>query len=296
MPTVNIQGSTSCGLGFFPLCLANDLGIFEKHGVRAKLVTIPTPQAVPAMQKGDLQFMATIGSAGRAIERGFPMKIVNVMVRRPGLVVVGGSSIKSLEDVRGKVISAGPGDDSSTQLTIADLNNHGLPLSSYEVLHTGTDQAARLAAVDSGNAQGTVLDLVQWLQLQNQLKSKGYTELLNTLNEIDLPYGGLAATTDYLKANPDVVRRTVAAVTEAAQRCATDKAAFVDVMGKELKVSPELAGQLFDQFKQVSVWQTDGRATAEGLQTLFLFDQEALLLDKRPTEEQLFDWSYLPVS
>jgi len=294
MPTVTVQGSTSCGIGFFTLCMAKDFNIFEKHGLHLNLITIPTPQAIPAMQKGDLQFVATIGSAGRAIERGFPMKIVEVSVRRPALAVVGGPGITKIEDLRGKVLSAGPGDDSATQLPIADLNRHGLPPKSYQVLNSGNDPAARLAAVDNHNAQATVLDLVQWLQLQDQLKPKGYTELLNTLKELDLPYGGLAATTDYMRSNPDIVRRAVAASIEAAQRTNTDKDAFVSVMQKELKVQPDLAAQLFEEFKQDSVWQTDGRATPEGMQTVFQFDKEALQLDKLPTEDQLFDWSFLP--
>ncbi len=59
---IGIQIS-AVGLAFFPLFVAKDLGIFEKHGLDVKLVAMPPPAGVAAIEKGDLQFMATIGSA-----------------------------------------------------------------------------------------------------------------------------------------------------------------------------------------------------------------------------------------
>src|SRR5579862_4056051 len=43
---VGIQISAT-GLAFFPLFVARDLGIFQQHGVDAKLLTMPPPTAIP---------------------------------------------------------------------------------------------------------------------------------------------------------------------------------------------------------------------------------------------------------
>jgi NitT/TauT family transport system substrate-binding protein len=290
---VGIQISAT-GLAFFPLFVARDLGIFEKHGIDVKLLTMPPPTAIPAIQKGDLQFMSTIGSAGRAIERGLPLKVVDVMLSRPAILLMGGPGIAKLDDLRGKIISASTPDDTLTQLTIAMLAKHGLPETSYQVLHTGTDNAAKLAAVQNGQAQAAVLDVVNWLTLEDQLKPKGYSELLSSLNEIEMPYSGLATSTDFLQAKPDVVKRTVAAVVEATQRSGSDKDGATSVMVKDMNLTPDVASRLFEELKGVSLWQTDGHASPAGMQFVFQLDQNALKLDKPPTESQIFDWSYLP--
>jgi len=290
---VGIQISAT-GLAFFPLFVARDLGIFQKYGIDGKLLTMPPPTAIPAIQKGDLQFMSTIGSAGRANERGLPIKVVDVMLSRPAIVLMGGPGIAKLDDLRGKVISASTPDDTLTQLTIAMLDKRGLPANSYQVLHTGTDNAAKLAAVQNGQAQAAVLDLVNWMQLEDKLKPQGYTELLNSMQEIEMPYSGLATSADFLSSKPDVVRRTVAAVVEATQRSGSDKEGATSVMVKDMSLTPDVASKLFDELKQTSLWQTDGHATQAGMQFVFQLDQAALKLDKPPTESQIFDWSFLP--
>jgi NitT/TauT family transport system substrate-binding protein len=290
---VGIQISAT-GLAFFPLFVAKDLGVFEKHGLDVKLLTMPPPTAIPAIQKGDLQFMSTIGSAGRAIERGLSLKVVDVMLSRPAIVLMGGPGINKLDDLRGKIISASTPDDTLTQLTIAMLTKRGLPANSYQVLHTGTDNAAKLAAVQNGAAQAAVLDLVNWLQIEDKLKPSGYSELLNSMQEIEMPYSGLATSTDFIQSKPDVVRRTAAAVVEATQLSSTDKERVTGVMVKEMGLTQDVADKLFDQCKQLSLWQTDGRATSPGMSFVAGLDQAALKLDKPPTEAQIFDWSFLP--
>jgi ABC-type nitrate/sulfonate/bicarbonate transport system substrate-binding protein len=238
--------------------------------------------------------MSTIGSAGRAIERGVPLKVVDVMLSRPAIVLMGGPGINKLDDLRGKIISASTPDDTLTQLTIAMLDKHGLSPTSYQVLHTGTDNAAKLAAVQNGQAQAAVLDVVNWLQIEDKLKPEGYSQLLNSMQEIEMPYSGLATSTDLLQSKPDEVKRTVAAVVEATQLSGMDKERVTGVMVKEMGVSPDVANKLFDECKQLSLWQTNGRATAAGMSFVLNLDQTALKLEKPPTENQIFDWSFLP--
>jgi ABC-type nitrate/sulfonate/bicarbonate transport system substrate-binding protein len=290
---VSIQIS-AIGFAFFPLFVAKDLNVFQKHGVDAKFVTMPPPVAIPAIQKGDLQFMSTIGSAGRAIERGIDFKVVDVMLSRPAIVIVGAPGVATLNDLKGKVLSASTPDDTLTQLSIALLDKRGLPPSSYTVLHTGTDQAAKLAAMENHAAQAAVLDLVNWLTLEPKLAPAGYTALLTSLQDVEMPYSGLATSAALLKAQPDTVRRTVAAVVEATQLSGSDKAASTGVMVKEMGLSAEAASKLFDDAKQVNLWQADGHASAKGMAYVFQLDQDALKLDKPPTESQIFDWSFLP--
>lgn len=290
---VSIQIS-AIGFAFFPLFVAKDLNVFQKHGIDAKFLTMPPPVAIPAIQKGDLQFMSTIGSAGRAIERGIDFKVVDVMLSRPAIVIVGAPGVSSLNDLKGKVLSASTPDDTLTQLSIALLDKKGLPPNSYTVLHTGTDQAAKLAAMENHNAQAAVLDLVNWLTLEPKLAPAGYTALLTSLQDVEMPYSGLATSSALLKSQPDTVRRTVAAVVEATQLSGGDKAASTGVMVKEMGLSPEAASKLFDDAKQVNLWQADGHASAKGMAYVFQLDQDALKLDKPPTESQIFDWSFLP--
>ena len=290
---VGIQIS-AIGFAFFPLFVAKDLNVFQKHGIDAKFLTMPPPVAIPAIQKGDLQFMSTIGSAGRAIERGIDFKVVDVMLSRPAIVIVGAPGVATLNDLKGKVLSASTPDDTLTQLSIALLDKKGVPANSYTVLHTGTDQAAKLAAMENHNAQAAVLDLVNWLTLEPKLAPAGYSALLTSLQDVEMPYSGLATSSALLKSQPDTVRRTVAAVVEATQLSGGDKAASTGVMVKEMGLSAEAASKLFDDAKQVNLWQADGHASAKGMAYVFQLDQAALKLDKPPTEAELFDWSFLP--
>jgi len=97
-----------------------------------------------------------------------------------------------------------------------------------------------------------------------------------------------------VQAKPDMVRQAVAAAVEATQISGSNKDQNTGVMVKELKLSPEVASKLYDEAKELSLWQTDGRATRAGMSFVFQMDQAALKLHTAPTESQIFDWSFLP--
>ncbi len=287
---------SALGLAFFPALLARDLGIFAKHGIEANIVNMPPPAAIAGMQKGEVQFITAIGSAGRGIERGLPMRIVEIALDRPPLELVGGPGITEIDQLKGKVLTAGAPDESLTQIMVTILDKHGLPPGSYQIVPTGPNQTTRLGLLANKQAAGTPVDTVYAIANADELKAAGDTMLARMSQEYELPFSGLTTSLDLIQNKPDVVRRTVAAMVEANQVASSDKERTSATLAKELSVSPEGAAKVFDRAKELKMYSSDGRATASGLSLLFKLDQAALNLPATPTEAQLFDWSFLPAA
>ena len=90
-----------------PLWIGKDMGIFEKHGLDAKLILISGGlPAVSALIAGDVQFIGTGGSVvAAAAARGAPLVIVATF-GSIAYKLIGLPQLSSIQDLKGKVVGA----------------------------------------------------------------------------------------------------------------------------------------------------------------------------------------------
>ena len=208
-----------------------DLDIQEGRG---SAVTI---QAVAA---GSAQFgYADVPTMIRAATKGAPVIAVGVALQTSPMSVMGFSdkNITKPEDIKGKTVATTPG-DSMSQIWPLFLKRTGLKEGEFNVV--SGDGQTKLNAVINGQADlllGYVMD--QSMKVKDAT-GKDMTPIMFADYGINLVSSGIIANKDFVKANPDLVRRFMSATTkafEAAEKAPGEAAqAVLDALPKSGKI------------------------------------------------------------
>ncbi len=274
------------GEGFTYLFVPQALGIFEQYGLAVELPVLGGNAAVAALLAGEVDFLASAGTAIRAAERGMPVRIVLIALNRTAhLLLVGDKTIAGVSELRGKTL-AGAGPQNTTNVVLAELlRRRGLEPGQYEVLNVG-DSAPRMASVVNGFAAATVLDATTTLQMVKE----GYTVLARG-DEIELPNGGLATSLSALQEKRDVVRQVARAVLTGVEVTRTQRERVLPIMQNQFGFSAEEAAQVYEWLH--AGWTPDGKPSPASMQFGFEVDQRDLQLPEIPAIDQVYDFSVL---
>jgi ABC-type nitrate/sulfonate/bicarbonate transport system substrate-binding protein len=95
---------SSAGITSIDLFLGRDLKYFQQQNLDAQLIRMPANLAIAAGISGEIDVLGSIGSAIRAIQRGAPLRVVSVTLRRPLFFLVARPEYSSVKDLRGKTM------------------------------------------------------------------------------------------------------------------------------------------------------------------------------------------------
>jgi ABC-type nitrate/sulfonate/bicarbonate transport system substrate-binding protein len=154
---------SSGGMTSIDLFIARDLKYFQQQNLAAELIRVPANLAITAGISGEIDVLGSIGSAIRSIQRGAPLRVISVTLRRPLFFLVARPEFKNIRDLRGKnlgIVTVG-GSQHTTAKRMFAL--HGLnadkELTSIQVgeeavqLQALTTNAIQVAAISPPYAQ-----------------------------------------------------------------------------------------------------------------------------------------------
>src|SRR5437899_10461227 len=95
---------SSSGVNYIDLFLSKEKGYFREEGLEPQLIQMSSSIAINAGIAGELDGQASIGSAIRAIQRGAPLRVVAVTLRRPLFWLVVRPEYRSVKELKGKVL------------------------------------------------------------------------------------------------------------------------------------------------------------------------------------------------
>jgi ABC-type nitrate/sulfonate/bicarbonate transport system substrate-binding protein len=95
---------SSGGMTSIDLFIARDKKYFQEQRLNAELVRMSANLAITAGISGEIDVLGSIGSAIRSIQRGAPLRVVSVTLRRPLFFLVGRPEYDSIKDLRGKTM------------------------------------------------------------------------------------------------------------------------------------------------------------------------------------------------
>jgi NitT/TauT family transport system substrate-binding protein len=95
---------SSTGMPSIQLFIAREKGFFREEGIEPLLVRTSANTAIAAGIAGELDALGSIGSAVRAIQRGAPLRVLAVDLRRPIFWLVARPEYRSVKDLKGKVL------------------------------------------------------------------------------------------------------------------------------------------------------------------------------------------------
>ena len=193
---------------------------------------------VQAMLAGDIQFGAMAGSAPvAAYLAGVDMVQIMGIINRPAYVLVSRPEIRSLSDLKGKIVAVTRIGSSSDFLARLQLESAGLiPAKDVTILGLGSSPE-RLAAVEGRRIHAALLTHGEIFQAQKL----GMSILSDLSQVLPYPFYGITAMRGYIQKNEREVRFLMRALTEAIYRMAGDKEFTLKVLQKYARVSdPEI--------------------------------------------------------
>jgi NitT/TauT family transport system substrate-binding protein len=233
---IRISYATTSGIRS-PLWIAEDARLFEKYGLDAKLINIPSGNtAISALVNGEVDVVSGSGSASIvAAGRGLPVIIVGSfgsttykLVANPGVT-----------DLRGKIVGTsriGSTTDFALRRTLSML---GLtPDKDVKILATGIGEAdKRIMLMLQGRMDGTLGSPESIFAAETQTKVK--IEILADLEEMKIynTVGDISTRTDVLKNRRDLLRSFFMACSEAIALGKKNKATAQRVLAKHMKIT-----------------------------------------------------------
>jgi len=188
--TIGTVGSPSANL--WPLFIGIEKGFFTAENIKADLIYIPA--SAPAIQQLaagslDMSFSTGLVDPIRAAEQGAGLAIARFEIQAPPYALIAKSSIKSLKDLKGKVISVGGPKDITRLYVDRMLAPHGLKTGDYDYVYAGAT-TARAQALLGGAVDAAILLPPSNFQLQNQ----GFNDLGLTIEYApELAFSGTMA-------------------------------------------------------------------------------------------------------
>jgi NitT/TauT family transport system substrate-binding protein len=277
--------------GAAPLYVAQDAGIFRKHGFALEMIFIAGGSlSTQALIGNSLELLMTGGPPVlNAYLRGARLKIIGGVTNILPYVLITGGRVTNSEQLRGKRIGIsrfGSNTDFVVRLALGQL---GLTPADVTVLQVGGSQS-RLVALKAGTIEATVLSPEEALAAQKL----GLNPLLDFVAKgVEFPHVNIVAREEYLQTQAPLVKRFMSAYLEAIRFFKTHKEEAVRKMMVLSKLNDrEIAEKAYDVYSRSL--PDDGRPTIKGLEAVLADFAREEPKAKGLTVAQIVDLSFLP--
>ena len=235
-------GMPSLSLSFIAPQMAYARGFFRQEGIDAEIIRIATNIGIVAVTTKEIAYTTAVGAGLRSAVKGLPLKVVIYFNGRPLHVLVAKPELKSLVDLRRKVIGfAGYGDSTEFMLR-AMLRQAGLELEKDVQAFQVSGSGQRLQALLSGKLDAAIVPP----PFNFEAESKGFVRLISAADVFETSVSGLAVHVDTLRDKPAQVKRMLRALLKAQNFIRSNKTESVRVIANWLKLEPGIAQASYD--------------------------------------------------
>jgi NitT/TauT family transport system substrate-binding protein len=208
-PLQNIRiAYSSSGINYADIFLAKEKGYFREEGLDPQFIQMNSSVAITAGIAGEVDGQASVGSAIRAIQRGAPLRVVVVTLRRPLFWLVVRPEYRSIKDLKGKVLGISTINGSQHTRAKGMLALGGLDpdkdITSIQI----NDQTMQLQALINNSVQITALSPPWVAVARDKFKMHVLDSALEKFAGID---SGLAVPLRLLQEKPERVKKILRA-------------------------------------------------------------------------------------
>jgi len=270
-----------------PAWVAQDLGLFTKHGLQHSLSYLAATTAIQAIV-GGTEDIGLVGNQGIdvALEGADTVYIANTASRFI-FHLYGDPAIKTIADLKGKVLAATQPAASSDYAGRMLLRKYGLvPDKDVKILYAGSSPAL-LTSLKSGNAAAGLMSA----PVTAQAEELGLKHILN-VTDLNIPFifVSVVTTRKITQQKPEAVTRYLRAYTEAISIIRRDKESTLKVMGKYMKTdNQKLLAAVYEE--HLPVFQRVPLMTKEAVQAVLDVAKSPRAQQMKP--EEFFDNSFL---
>jgi ABC-type nitrate/sulfonate/bicarbonate transport system substrate-binding protein len=277
------------GPALSPGWVTSDEGIWRKHGLDVDLVYLGGgSRSVPALLSGSIQlFFGSDTAAYVAAIQGAKIVKLGVTMNTLGYFLMTSPDIRSIADLKGKVLGIGLGRDLPYAHLTRILRDNGIdPKTDVKLLPLGGGPGGYISALKAGRVQGSLL-----IPPNHLVAEKAG---LKALTKIDVPTlaGGLNTSQPFLEKNRDTFIRFVKGYLEGIQYMTRNKNESLKTFAKYLQNSdPAVNAYLYDDI--TSRIEKDLRPTREAIRYML----DLIVLDlpqaQRVSDKDFWDLSLL---
>jgi NitT/TauT family transport system substrate-binding protein len=208
--TVGTVGQASANL--WPVFIGLNKGFFAAEDLKVDVVYVQSSaQLVQQITAGSLDICMSTGLVDpmRAIGMGAPIAIVRVEVQAPPYALLAKPGIKSLKELKGKVISLGGPKDITRIYVERMLEPNGVKPGEFDMVFAGAT-AARASALLAGAVDAAIL----LPPFNFQAVAAGFSDLGLTIDYVkDLPFSGTVVNVRWANAQKSILQKLLAAHT-----------------------------------------------------------------------------------
>jgi NitT/TauT family transport system substrate-binding protein len=208
--SVGTVGQASANL--WPVFIGIDKGFFAAEDLKIDVLYVQSSaQIVQQLASGSLDISISTGLVDpiRAIGMGAPIAIVRVEIQAPPYVMLAKPGIKSLKELKGKVISLGGPKDITRIYVERMLEPNGVKPGEFDMVFAGAT-VARASALLAGAVDAAIL----LPPFSFQTEAAGFNNLGLTIDYVnDLPFSGIAVNARWANEQKALLQRILAAHT-----------------------------------------------------------------------------------
>jgi NitT/TauT family transport system substrate-binding protein len=237
---------------------------------------------------GDLDFSTVLASAARASVNGLPLRIVMTLTVGQDFSLVVRPDIRRIEDLKGRTLAvSGVGEFTDVGARLV-LKKYGLaPEVDVKLRALFGNHPLRLSALQAGQIDGTVMSMPY-----NKMAVKmGFRELVHLREVVKTPQGGLVATVQKIRSEPDLVLRSIKAALMANRFLKENKGEFTKLLAKESGIhDPVVAGLVHEE--AVKLFSDNGLVSDDAMQEFIANSKEALKVSREVSASEVADFSF----
>jgi NitT/TauT family transport system substrate-binding protein len=256
--TIGTVGSPSANL--WPVFIGIDKGFFNAENVKADVVYIQSSASViQQLSAGSLDMSMSTGLVDpiRAIDQGAAIALARFEVQAPPYALLAKSSIKSLKELKGKVISVGGPKDITRIYVERMLAPQGLKTGDYDFVYAGAT-SARAQALLGGAVDAAILLPPSNFQLQNA----GYNDLgLAMQFAPELAFSGTVVNKAWAARNANLLKRVLEAQSKSIEYLydAKNRAEVVRILVAVSGQKPDDVEKSYDFFNNNNFFDRSGK-------------------------------------
>ena len=291
--TLRLGKAQANQFAFVPADVGVDTGIFKKHGIDLEISAFAgDAKEMQALTAGSLDIALGGGPAIATIVKGVPMKAVAAEANAPNtilLVVLKDGPVKSVDDLKGRIVSVSTAGSLTYWLTQQLSRAQGWGDDGIKITPLGASEA-QIAALMTHQIDGTTTDSVT----VEKFVESGNGRILVRFGDYfaDFVTSCIYANNKLIESNPTALRAFLAGWFETIAYMNAHRPAIVELTVKQIGVSPGVAGATFDD--TMPTMSLDGKFNPKALDTLAESFVDTKLLPSKPDMSPLWTETYLP--
>jgi NitT/TauT family transport system substrate-binding protein len=290
---VRVGTPEATGFSFSVPDVGNAVGIFKKYGLEVERIDFAGGAKMhQAMDAGALDAISGTGSDILFLTKGAPEKGVaayaNDLAALSLVINAEDSSIKKIEDLRGKTIGVSTTGSFTSWVAKTILGQHGIGPNDFKLAYLGTMNGI-VAGLLTKNVDGIIGPTSRSLQLQQEGKVK---VLANAGKEITNFIANIVYASDTMMSqHPETLKKFLAAYFETIRYMKAHKAETVKITQKATRLPDDIAAQGYDL--EMPTFFTDGHFDRKKLAAVQQSLVDLKLIEKAVPDDSIITEKFL---